>query len=60
MVYYSYNQKPFENTCKHNKASQSLECGLWPISWNCEYEDQIKEEDEKSYEASFPGTENGL
>ena len=25
-----------------------------------EYEDQIKEEEEKSYEASFPGTENGL
>jgi len=23
------------------------------------YEEQIKEEDEKSYEASFPGTENG-
>ena len=25
-----------------------------------EYEEQIKEEEEKSYEASFPGTENGL
>ena len=25
-----------------------------------EYEDQIKEEEAKSYEASFPGTENGL
>ena len=24
-----------------------------------EYEEQIKEADEKSYEASFPGTENG-
>ena len=24
-----------------------------------EYEEQIKEENEKSYEASFPGTENG-
>ena len=25
-----------------------------------EYEEQIKEADEKSYEASFPGTENGI
>jgi len=25
-----------------------------------DYEEQIKEEEEKSYEASFPGTENGI